>query len=163
MNGLQLYKRIVMNKNKSAFERRIKSHIHKQNTCNYSNVPSPSVSSPFLFNPVIKTTSHIAHQRRAETRTRWDYSQEKKTVQYDIIAFDLDFHARNLSSSGLKYKCNLMSSLEYMKKDCFASGTLSSASLKGTLTKINSRRHKARKKISPQKKQEPEAECDLCR
>ncbi|KAK9970242.1 hypothetical protein ABG768_026201 [Culter alburnus] len=56
-----------------------------------------------------------------------------------------------------------MSSLEYMKKDCFASGTLSSASLKGTLTKINSRRHKARKKISPQKKQEPEAECDLCR
>ncbi|KAI2661263.1 Atrial natriuretic peptide receptor 2 [Labeo rohita] len=50
-----------------------------------------------------------------------------------------------------------------MKKDCFASGTLSSASLKGTLTKINSRRHKARKKISPQKKEEPEAECDICR
>ncbi|KAL1269257.1 hypothetical protein QQF64_031546 [Cirrhinus molitorella] len=49
-----------------------------------------------------------------------------------------------------------------MKKDCLASGTLSSASLKGTLTKINSRRHKARKKISPQKKEEPEAECDVC-
>ncbi|XP_058641293.1 adenylate cyclase type 2 isoform X2 [Onychostoma macrolepis] len=56
-----------------------------------------------------------------------------------------------------------MSSLEYMKKDCFASGTLSSASLKGTLTRINSRRHKARKKISPQNKEEPEAECDACR
>uniref|UniRef100_A0A9J7XGB2 guanylate cyclase n=1 Tax=Cyprinus carpio carpio TaxID=630221 RepID=A0A9J7XGB2_CYPCA len=56
-----------------------------------------------------------------------------------------------------------MSSLEYMKKDCFASGTLSSASLKGTLTKINSRRHKARKKISPRNKEQPEAEWDVCR
>ncbi|XP_043103645.1 uncharacterized protein LOC122350936 [Puntigrus tetrazona] len=56
-----------------------------------------------------------------------------------------------------------MSSLEYTKKDCFASGTLSSASLKGTLTKINGRRHKARKKISPRNKEEPEAECDVCR
>nr|XP_021334171.1 uncharacterized protein LOC110440024 [Danio rerio] len=56
-----------------------------------------------------------------------------------------------------------MSSLEYTKKDCFASGTLSSASLKGTLTKFNSRRHKARKKISAQNKEEPEAECDVCR
>ncbi|TRY64807.1 hypothetical protein DNTS_004409, partial [Danionella cerebrum] len=57
---------------------------------------------------------------------------------------------------------NLMSSLEYMKKDCFASGTLSSASLKGTFTKFT-RRRKARKKISPPKREEPEAECNLCR
>ncbi|XP_026124649.1 adenylate cyclase type 7, partial [Carassius auratus] len=56
-----------------------------------------------------------------------------------------------------------MSSLEYMKKDCVASGTLSSASLKDTLTKINSRRHKARKKTSPQNKEEQQAECDVCR
>uniref|UniRef100_A0A8C1HPN4 guanylate cyclase n=1 Tax=Cyprinus carpio carpio TaxID=630221 RepID=A0A8C1HPN4_CYPCA len=56
-----------------------------------------------------------------------------------------------------------MSSLEYTKKGCVASGTLSSASLKDTLTKINSRRHKARKKISPRNKEEPQTECDVCR
>ncbi|XP_026867122.2 uncharacterized protein LOC113578202 isoform X2 [Electrophorus electricus] len=55
-----------------------------------------------------------------------------------------------------------MSSLEHMKKDCFASGTLSSTSLKGTLTKIHSRKHKPRKRFLPKGQEETEGECDIC-
>ncbi|CAL8251829.1 unnamed protein product [Arctogadus glacialis] len=53
-----------------------------------------------------------------------------------------------------------MSSLKFMKKECFASGTLSSASLKGTLSKIQSRRTK-RRRVGPGT--EGEGECELCR
>ncbi|XP_058245525.1 uncharacterized protein LOC131352951 [Hemibagrus wyckioides] len=50
-----------------------------------------------------------------------------------------------------------MSSLESMKKDCLASSTLSSTSLKGTLTKIHSRKHEAREKLlsHPEETEEP--------
>ncbi|XP_049342058.1 uncharacterized protein LOC125806166 [Astyanax mexicanus] len=54
-----------------------------------------------------------------------------------------------------------MSSLEQMKKDCLPSGTLSSTSLKGTLTKIQSRRHKG-KKLLVNDQEETDAECDIC-
>ncbi|XP_037391905.1 uncharacterized protein LOC108432092 [Pygocentrus nattereri] len=54
-----------------------------------------------------------------------------------------------------------MSSVEYMKKDCLASGTLSSTSLKGTLTKIQSRRRKG-KKLVANDQEDPEGECDTC-
>ncbi|XP_066500756.1 uncharacterized protein [Hoplias malabaricus] len=53
-----------------------------------------------------------------------------------------------------------MSSGEYMKKDCLASGTLSSSSLKGTLTKIQSKRYKGTKLLD--NSEDPEAECDFC-
>nr|XP_055025042.1 uncharacterized protein LOC129414950 [Misgurnus anguillicaudatus] len=53
-----------------------------------------------------------------------------------------------------------MSSVEFMKKDCFASGTLSSASLKGTLNKIHRRRQK---EISGDQTLETQTDCELCR
>ncbi|CAB1329614.1 unnamed protein product, partial [Coregonus sp. 'balchen'] len=54
-----------------------------------------------------------------------------------------------------------MSSLEYMKKECFASQTLSSASLKGTFTKIQNSRHK--KRVAPKTQEETDIDCDICR
>ncbi|KAI4877459.1 hypothetical protein NFI96_034585 [Prochilodus magdalenae] len=48
-----------------------------------------------------------------------------------------------------------------MKKDCLASGTLSSTSLKGTLTKIQSRRHKG-KKLLANDQEDTEGDCDVC-
>ncbi|KAG7472820.1 hypothetical protein MATL_G00112940 [Megalops atlanticus] len=56
-----------------------------------------------------------------------------------------------------------MSSVECMKKDCFASGTLSSASLKGTFTKIQRRRDKARKRPLQNSQEETESDCDIFR
>ncbi|CAL8368570.1 unnamed protein product [Lota lota] len=53
-----------------------------------------------------------------------------------------------------------MSSLKFMKKECFASGTLSSASLKGTLSKIQSKRNK-RRRVGP--RTEGDGECEFCR
>ncbi|TSL97307.1 hypothetical protein Baya_7562 [Bagarius yarrelli] len=58
-------------------------------------------------------------------------------------------------------KC-LMSSLESMKKDCLASSTLSSTSLKGTLTKIHSRRHETREKLLAHSPEETEEDCNTC-
>ncbi|XP_076845102.1 uncharacterized protein LOC143490322 [Brachyhypopomus gauderio] len=55
-----------------------------------------------------------------------------------------------------------MTSLEHMKKDCLASGTLSSTSLKGTLNKIHSRKHKARARFLANGQEETEGECDIC-
>ncbi|XP_048097157.1 soluble guanylate cyclase gcy-37 [Alosa alosa] len=55
-----------------------------------------------------------------------------------------------------------MSTLEHMKSDCFASGTLSSASLKGTITKIKSRQPKKRK-FTPNTSEDLDTECDICR
>ncbi|XP_035593907.1 uncharacterized protein LOC118359503 [Oncorhynchus keta] len=53
-----------------------------------------------------------------------------------------------------------MSSLEYMKKECFASGTLSSASLKGTITKIQKSRRKRR--VAPKTQEETDSGCNIC-
>uniref|UniRef100_A0A674AJB5 Guanylate cyclase domain-containing protein n=1 Tax=Salmo trutta TaxID=8032 RepID=A0A674AJB5_SALTR len=53
-----------------------------------------------------------------------------------------------------------MSSLEYMKKECFASGTLSSASLKGTFTKIQKSRRKRR--VAPKTQEETDSGCNIC-
>ncbi|XP_027022666.2 uncharacterized protein LOC113655969 isoform X1 [Tachysurus fulvidraco] len=55
-----------------------------------------------------------------------------------------------------------MSSLESMKKDCLASSTLSSTSLKGTLTKIHSRKHEAREKLLTHSSEETEEDCNTC-
>ncbi|XP_017322590.1 uncharacterized protein LOC108265032 isoform X2 [Ictalurus punctatus] len=55
-----------------------------------------------------------------------------------------------------------MSSLESMKKDCLASSTLSSTSLKGTLTKIHSRKHEAREKLLTHSPEETEEDCNTC-
>lgn len=57
----------------------------------------------------------------------------------------------------------LMSSLESMKKDCLASSTLSSTSLKGTLTKIHSRKHEAREKLLADSSEDTEGDCNTCR
>ncbi|XP_064153874.1 uncharacterized protein LOC135233876 isoform X1 [Anguilla rostrata] len=56
-----------------------------------------------------------------------------------------------------------MSSVEYKKKDCFASGTLSSASMKGTFTKIQRRKVKARKRPSAKSLEDTESDCEICR
>ncbi|XP_046726443.1 uncharacterized protein LOC124399522 isoform X2 [Silurus meridionalis] len=55
-----------------------------------------------------------------------------------------------------------MSPLESMKKECLASSTLSSTSLKGTLTKIHSRKHEARQKLLAHSAEEPEEDCNTC-
>ncbi|XP_072569611.1 uncharacterized protein [Paramormyrops kingsleyae] len=55
-------------------------------------------------------------------------------------------------------KVNLMSSV-----DCFASGNLSSASLKGTLTKIQRSRGKARERATAKTPRLPESDCEICR
>ncbi|KAB5567706.1 hypothetical protein PHYPO_G00235960, partial [Pangasianodon hypophthalmus] len=60
---------------------------------------------------------------------------------------------------GTQERC-LMSSLESMKKDCLASSTLSSTSLKGTLTKIHSRKHEAREKLLAHSQEETEENCN---
>jgi len=131
--------------------------------CNVLNILSRSVYvHHFSLTLSLNYVTYCISKKSRDTDTvRLFSGTEDRQIWCYSVWFD--FHPRNFSSSGLEYKCNLMSSLEYMKKDCFASGTLSSASLKGTLTKFNSRRPKARKKISPQKKEEPEAECDFCR
>ncbi|KAJ3586289.1 hypothetical protein NHX12_012689 [Muraenolepis orangiensis] len=53
-----------------------------------------------------------------------------------------------------------MSSLKFMKKECFASGTLSSASFKGTLSKIQSKRAKKRRVVP---EGGADGECGFCR
>lgn len=50
-----------------------------------------------------------------------------------------------------------------MKKDCLASSTLSSTSLKGTLTKIQSRKHEAREKLLAHSSEDTEEDCTTCR
>ncbi|XP_006642122.1 uncharacterized protein [Lepisosteus oculatus] len=50
-----------------------------------------------------------------------------------------------------------------MKKDCFASGALSSSSLKGTFTKIRQKKAKPHRKSQPRKKEDIESDCELCR